>query len=639
MTRRSRKSLVEGAISDFTDGRQTLPGFWGRQEFWQIKVRWAVAPLMIAGLIVGRAIGFEFPVLPILLIALANPVYNAVFAWILARYEDKLAADPDLDRIFALLEIITDYLTMFLLIYFTGGVTSPLVVFLIFHVVITAIQFPPRMAYQMAALAAAGLWLLLVGDVTGAVPSIDLVFRGQPVHTVPRGPFSGVALLFFTATLFLIANIVTRIMGQFRSRVRDLAEVTSELADLTDRLNSLYAMVGSISAERRLEPMLETVTTEMARVMEVSAVAVKLLGKQGKTLRYVAAHGLPDKLVQETVIELERSPLNRRIMEGETLVQGVLGGDEGLQLEKDFRALGIQSAILAPLKVEDRVSGTLGVYARREGRFDTADSDFLKLAAELVAIGIEDARVNEEVERLMEERTQFMLQVAHNLRAPLSAGLSMLELVKDGYAGEINEKQADYLRRVDNRLRTLNQTIGELLSIARTRDTSREIPDVVVDLSKLGRYTEETFKQHAACKNIRFEVSVDSSLPRVDSGLNVLEQVMDNLVSNAIKYTPEGGRVGVRFRSVDQDETQALDQVEIVVEDSGIGIPAKEQHKLFQDFFRASNAKQLTTNGTGLGLVLVKQAVERHQGKMRIESQEGHGTIVTLQLPASRPHP
>ena len=636
MTRRSRKSLIEGAICELADGRQTLPGLWGRQEFWQIKARWAVAPLMIVGLIVGRAIGFEFPVLPILLIALASPIYNAVFAWILSHYGERLASDPNLDRVFTLLEIFADYAAMFLLIYFTGGVTSPLVVFLIFHVIITAIQYPPKIAYELAALAAAGLWFLLIGDVSGWLPCNDLAFRGQPIHLAHRGPYSAVVLLFFTATLFLTANMVTRIMAQFRSRVGDLADATAELADLSNRLNSLYAMVCSISAERRLEPILNTVTDEVARVMEVPAVAVKLLGEDAETLHYVAAHGLPDELVRETVIELERSPLNRRIMEGETLVQGVLGGDEGLQLEKDFRALGIQSAILAPLKVEDRVIGTLGVYARRAGRFDTADSDFLKLAAELVAIGIEDARANEEVERLMEERTQFMLQVAHNLRAPLSAGLSMLELVKDGYAGQINEKQADYLQRIDERLRTLNQTIGELLSIARTRDTSREIPDVVVDLGKLGRYTEETFKQQAARKNIRFTVSVDPSLPKVDSGLNVLEQVMDNLVSNAIKYTPEGGRVDVRFRSVVRDGPQASEQVEIVVEDSGIGIPANEQHKLFQDFFRASNAKQLTTNGTGLGLVLVKQAVDRHRGDLQVASTEGEGTTVTIVLPTKR---
>ena len=468
------------------------------------------------------------------------------------------------------------------------------------------------------------------------LPSHDLVFRGEPVHTVPRGPFSAVALLFFTATLFLIANMVARIMGQFRSRVRELAEATAELAAVTDRLNSLYAMAGSISAERHLDPILETVTTEMARVMEVPAVAVKLLGEDGTTLRYVAAHGLPPDLVAETVIEVERSPLNRRILEGETLVQGVLGGDESLQLEKEFRELGIQSAILAPLRVEERVIGTLGVYARRAGRFDSTDSDFLKLAAELVAIAIEDARANEAVDQMMEERTEFMLQVAHNLRAPLSAGLSMLELIRDGYVGEISDQQSEHLGRIDERLRSLNQSIGELLTIARTRDTSREIPDLVVDLHGLARYTEETFREQARSKGIELGIQVGESLPKVASGVGILDQVMENLVSNAIKYTPEGGRVDVRFQCSNRGAADAAKQVEIIVEDSGIGIPEAEQPKLFQEFFRASNAKRHTSNGTGLGLVLVQKAVERHKGQLEIQSAEGKGTTVRIRLPASR---
>ena len=627
-----RRRLIEGSVRELVDSRHTLPGLWGRQEFWQIKARWAVAPLMIVGLFIGRAIGFEFRVLPIVLIAIASPLYNAVFAWLFSRFGEKLTSDPGLDRAFTLLEIGIDYLAMFLLIYFTGGVTSPLVVFLIFHVIIAAIQYPPRTAYQLATLAAAGLWMLLLGDVVGWLPCDDLAFRGEPIHSIHRPPYSVGVLFFFTATLFLSANMVSRIMKQFRSRVRDLAEVTAELAALTDRLNSLYAMVGSIGAERRLEPMLTTVTRELARVMEVPAVAVKLLAADAKTLRYVAAHGLPSELIEGTVIEVERSPLNRRILEGETLVQGVLGGRDVLHLEKEFEELGIRSAILAPLEVEERVIGTLGIYARRADRFDSADSDFLKLAAGLVAIGIEDARADEEVERLIEERTQFMLQVAHNLRAPLSAGLSMLELVRDGYIGEINPQQAEQLQKIDDRLRSLDQTIGELLSIAKTRDRRREIRDVVVDLGDLARLIEMTFREQAERKGVGLRFVTEEGLPKVESGGDLLRQILENLVSNAIKYTPDPGTVEVRIRR-HTNRSATAEEVEIEVRDSGIGIPAAEQHRLFQEFFRASNAKQLTSSGTGLGLVLVKQAVERHNGRLELTSAEGEGTTVTIHIP------
>ena len=111
-----------------------------------------------------------------------------------------------------------------------------------------------------------------------------------------------------------------------------------------------------------------------------------------------------------------------------------------------------------------------------------------------MALAIEDAQANEAIERLMQERTQFMLKVAHNLRAPLSAGLSMLELVAAGQLGPVTAAQADHLRRVDERLHALDRAIGQLLTIARARDFSREIPDVVVDLDDLATQTERTFR-------------------------------------------------------------------------------------------------------------------------------------------------
>ena len=286
--------------------------------------------------------------------------------------------------------------------------------------------------------------------------------------------------------------------------------------------------------------------------------------------------------------------------------------------------------MLAPLKVGSRVIGTLGVYAPTAGRFSDRDSEFLRLAADLVALAIEDAQANEAIERLMTERTQFMLKVAHNLRAPLSAGLSMLDLVEGGLLGPVNEAQADHLRRIEERLRALDRAIGQLLTIARTRDVSREIPDLVVDLDGLAGQTERTFRDEAERRGLRFSVTVEPGLPAVASGVDLLKEMMENLVSNALKYTLAGGEVRVHFERGEPGE------VRIRVRDTGIGIPEKEQGRLFQEFFRAANAKRHSAAGTGLGLTLVKQTVERHFGRIRVDSAEGRGTSVTIDLPIRR---
>ncbi len=620
--RRQREAVAE---------LHNLPQLWGRRGFWQIRLRWAVAPLMLTGVLLAQAVGFELRATPILLVALASPVYNALFAWIYYRHARRLEESPALEQLVVVLEVVADYLAMLLLVHYTGGASSPLALFLLFHVLIGAIQFTPGTAYLFAALAATGLWALHFLHLAGTLPSHGLSFRGEPLHLLDQPTLATLVLLAVTATLFVAAAMVSRIMRQLQRRVEEVADATAELVDLNARLNSLYAMVRAIGGERRLAPILETVARELAQVTGAPAAAVKLLSEDGRTLRYVAAHGLPAELVDRAVIELDQSPVNRRIVEGETLVHGRVGEEEeSLQLQDELAALGIRSAVLAPLKIEERVIGTLGIYAQGEDRFDERDSELLQLAAELVALAIEDARANEAIERLIEERTQFMLKVAHNLRAPLSAGLSMLELVRDGLHGDVSAAQAEQLQRVEERLRALDRAIGQLLTIARARDVRREIPDVVIDVEQLAAQTERTFRDAASRRGLAFAVEVAPGLPAVESGVDLLKEMMENLVSNAIKYTPDGGEVGVRFEQV------APEEVRIVVRDTGIGIPRREQGKLFQEFFRAANAKKHSPAGTGLGLALVKQTVERHHGRIAIDSDEGRGTTVTIDIPVRR---
>ena len=141
------------ASLQFESGSYRLPRLWGSSGFWQIKLRWAVAPVMFLGILVGVLLGFEFPVFPVLAIAIASPLYNLVFAWIYKHNLANLEVDPELDRRISLLEVVVDYTAMFLLIHFTGGVSSPLVVFLLFHVIITAVQFSSRTAFQLSAVA------------------------------------------------------------------------------------------------------------------------------------------------------------------------------------------------------------------------------------------------------------------------------------------------------------------------------------------------------------------------------------------------------------------------------------------------------------------------------------------------------
>jgi len=617
------------ALGDLIGGPGNRPLLWERRGQWQVGFRWVATPAILLGALLARWLGFEFPVVPVLAIAAGTAAYNAAFSWIFRRYGSEMLIDPGLDRVATILQAICDYVVVFLLIYFTGGAWSPLALFLIFHVVIAAIQFFRRVAYLFAAWAAGGMWLLLLGHVTGRVPTHVVTFRGQPMFGGDRPANAIGLLLVFTATVFLTAAMVGQIMRLLRSRVGALASTTTELTLANQKLNGLYAIVRAIGSERHLDPILATVASRLAAVFGVPAVAVHLLSDDGQSMRHVASTGPPERIT-ERVTPAAGNPLDPRVAAGETVVLDGIGDGAIAQLQPEVEALGIVSAALAPLRVEDRVIGALGIYSDQPGGLPDRDVEFLKLSADLAAIAIEDARTNEAIDALMRERTQFMLEVAHNLRAPLAAGLDIVQLLREGYLGEVNERQKDYLERIDVRLRALHHTIGNLLTIARTRDWSREIPDVVVDVDKVVEHTRNTFEKPAADKRLRFTVTAEPNLPAVDSGADLIEQIVENLVSNAVKYTPEGGEVEVRFSRSGSDELC------IEVRDTGIGIPVAERDRLFREFFRASNAKKLTSDGTGLGLALVKQSVDRHKGRIDLVSEEGRGTKVVVHLPVHR---
>ncbi len=414
-----------------------------RRGGWQIRLRWSVAPVMITGMLAARALGFELQTRPILLITAAILGYNALLVWASRRYESRLRSDPKLDRLVASTEIAADYVALFLLIYFTGGVSSPLVVFLIFHIIISAVQLSAPTAYALAGLAAGGLWLMLLAQLEGWTELPRFAHAGQSLTALDRPAIEAALLLFFTTTLFIAAWITSRIARQLRARIAETTRVSRELAAANARLRGLSTMVTSIGAERRLDAVLAGITAELSAVADVPAVAVKLLDEDRSELRYVAAHGLPAEWLETKVVHLDRSPLNQRCIDGETLVSGSVDGTEPLELRQELEDLGYHSAVLVPLKLADRVIGTLSFYSPSRGAFAAEDTPFLRLAGELVAIAIENARAYEAIERILRERAQSMLEVAHNLRAPLGAGLSMLELLTAGYLGELNEKQAE----------------------------------------------------------------------------------------------------------------------------------------------------------------------------------------------------
>lgn len=237
------------------------------------------------------------------------------------------------------------------------------------------------------------------------------------------------------------------------------------------------------------------------------------------------------------------------------------------------------------------------------------------------AIVLQDITHLKELDRI---KSEFVTTVSHDLRSPLTAILGYTQLIARG--GELNEQQQEFVRRVQLSVEQITELVTDLLDLGRIEsglDTAKEKTPIAV----LARYAVEGLRGAADTRGLRLEISLPEELPMVMGDPIRLRQMIGNLIENAIKYTPSGGRVSV------EGEAEA-DQVILRVRDDGPGIPPADQPYLFDKFFRASNTPT-DLPGTGLGLSIVKSIVDSHRGRIWVDSKLGEGTIFTVVLPTA----
>lgn len=233
------------------------------------------------------------------------------------------------------------------------------------------------------------------------------------------------------------------------------------------------------------------------------------------------------------------------------------------------------------------------------------------------------ARSKEEMERLDEFKTKFTLMVTHELRAPTSALKSLLLSLQKGYVPP--DLREEVLQRAIDRAQELLDLVNDLLNLAAAREELAQPEREVISLADALDEVVHLFQALAADKYIEISVHVHRR-PLVQANADQIGLLWTNLISNAIKYTPEAGRIVV---VLDQNDEWAIG----TVEDTGIGISPEHQEDIFKEFYRTPDAKKFAHMGTGLGLHLVKLIVERHGGEIKVESMLGRGSRFVFSLP------
>ena len=257
-------------------------------------------------------------------------------------------------------------------------------------------------------------------------------------------------------------------------------------------------------------------------------------------------------------------------------------------------------------------------------------SPIMDLSKKVIGVSVITLDITKEKE-IDKAKTEFVSLASHQLRTPLSAINWYTEMLLAEDAGPINEEQKKYLNEVAVGNKRMVDLVDSLLNVSRLDLGTFIIEPEKVNVLEMSRSVINELKPQADGKNIKIEESYGDNVGEFSADRKLLRIIIQNLLSNAVKYTPKDGKVGISIKYLKEreslsDKTMKGDSLTFVVNDSGIGIPINQQDKMFSKLFRADNARESETEGTGLGLYIIKSIVDQSGGEIWFKSEEGKGS-------------
>lgn len=232
------------------------------------------------------------------------------------------------------------------------------------------------------------------------------------------------------------------------------------------------------------------------------------------------------------------------------------------------------------------------------------------------------------LKQLDKMKSDFVSLVSHEVRSPMNSLMMQIQVILDGLAGELTDKQREILNRAYGKMGGLSEMVSELLDLSRIESGLISREKEQLNFSALLGEQVTFHKPGADEKGISLDLDTDGTLPAVFANKRGMEEVLTNLITNAIKYSPDGGAISVSARMENE-------YLRIVVGDTGYGIPEEDLERVFDRFYRVKDENTRTQQGTGLGLSLIKSIVESHHGSIKVASKLGEGTTFTILIPTA----
>lgn len=245
-------------------------------------------------------------------------------------------------------------------------------------------------------------------------------------------------------------------------------------------------------------------------------------------------------------------------------------------------------------------------------------------------------KANQELRKVDAMKSEFVSVASHELRTPLSAIKNSIQLILSGKTGAINENQLKFLSMAERNINRLTKILNDLLNLSKIESGKIDLWCEEVALKRLIELTVISLTPQADSKSIKINIEVPDRLPHAYGDRDRIEQILVNLIDNAIKFSPEEGNILVSAAPFSEEREGGVSQkIAIRVKDTGIGIPSDQLESIFDKFYQVEGTLNRSIGGTGLGLAITKGLVEAHQGKIWAESEAGKGSVFTFTLPIS----
>ncbi len=242
---------------------------------------------------------------------------------------------------------------------------------------------------------------------------------------------------------------------------------------------------------------------------------------------------------------------------------------------------------------------------------------------------------NAKLKELDRLKSAFLATVSHELRTPLTSIIGYSEMLAEGLAGPLNGEQTDYVRTIMEKGESLLKLISSILDISQIEAGKVRLSFEPMDVVEMVNQSLSSIRPQAQKKGVGLEVKVPTRALHVLGDRDRLKQVVTNLLTNSVKFTNKGGKVSLTLTELSQQPDLSAQGYRIIVEDTGVGIPADQFDKIFHSFYQVDSSSTREYGGAGIGLAIVKSFVEGHGGLVRLASELGHGTRFTLVLPSA----